>query len=40
MRKISDELLLESYNTAIDLKLSLDFIFLLKNELFRRSQLI
>jgi hypothetical protein len=33
---ISDELLFESYNKALDLKLTTDFITLLKRELSRR----
>ncbi|MBY0123869.1 sporulation histidine kinase inhibitor Sda [Bacillus sp. S/N-304-OC-R1] len=37
MRKLSDELLIESYYKAIELKLSHDFINLIKTEIHRRS---
>ncbi|QED48716.1 sporulation histidine kinase inhibitor Sda [Cytobacillus dafuensis] len=37
MRKLSDELLIESYYKAIELKLSLDFIRLIETEIHRRS---
>jgi developmental checkpoint coupling sporulation initiation to replication initiation len=37
MSKLSDELLIESYYKAIDLKLSLDFISLIESEIERRS---
>lgn len=37
MRKLSDELLVESYYKAIELKLSLDFIRLIETEIHRRS---
>ncbi|WNS77626.1 MULTISPECIES: sporulation histidine kinase inhibitor Sda [unclassified Bacillus (in: firmicutes)] len=37
MRKLSDELLIESYYKAIELKLSSDFINLIKTEIHRRS---
>lgn len=36
MRKLSDELLVESYYKAIELKLSLDFIRLIETEIHRR----
>ncbi|WP_230499332.1 sporulation histidine kinase inhibitor Sda [Sutcliffiella rhizosphaerae] len=37
MRKLSDELLLESYHKAVELKLSTDFIQLIELEIKRRS---
>jgi developmental checkpoint coupling sporulation initiation to replication initiation len=37
MRKLSDELLIESYYKAIELKLSHDFIGLIESEIQRRS---
>jgi len=37
LRKLSDELLLESYYKAIELKLSTDFIHLIEKEIKRRS---
>jgi len=37
MRKLSDELLIESYYKAIELKLSTDFIRLIESEIHRRS---
>lgn len=37
MEKLSDELLIESYHTAIKLKLSSDFISLIEKELYRRQ---
>ncbi|WP_391206926.1 sporulation histidine kinase inhibitor Sda [Psychrobacillus sp. L4] len=37
MSKMSDELLIESYVTAIELNLSPDFITLLEDEIHRRS---
>ncbi|MBN6888951.1 developmental checkpoint coupling sporulation initiation to replication initiation [Cytobacillus horneckiae] len=37
MRKLSDELLIESYHKAIKLQLSLDFIRLIETEIHRRS---
>ncbi|WP_078379621.1 sporulation histidine kinase inhibitor Sda [Sutcliffiella halmapala] len=37
MRKLSDELLLESYYKATELKLSSDFIQLIEHEIKRRS---
>lgn len=37
MSKMSDELLIESYLTAIELKLCPDFLALLENEILRRS---
>lgn len=37
MKKLSDELLIESYYKAKKLKLSSDFIQLIENELHRRS---
>ncbi|KYD10950.1 sporulation histidine kinase inhibitor Sda [Heyndrickxia sporothermodurans] len=37
MRKLSDELLIESYFKAKELKLSQDFIRLLESEIHRRS---
>ncbi len=37
MRKLSDELLIETYYKAKKLDLSLDFIILLEKELQRRS---
>jgi developmental checkpoint coupling sporulation initiation to replication initiation len=37
MSKLSDELLIESYYKAIDLKLSLDFICLIESEIEKRS---
>ncbi|WP_284701567.1 sporulation histidine kinase inhibitor Sda [Cytobacillus spongiae] len=37
MRKLSDELLIESYYKAIELNLSLDFIRLIETEIHRRS---
>jgi developmental checkpoint coupling sporulation initiation to replication initiation len=37
MLKLSDELLIESYHKAIELKLSQDFIRLIKAEIHRRS---
>ncbi|MFJ7969790.1 sporulation histidine kinase inhibitor Sda [Psychrobacillus sp. NPDC096389] len=40
MSKMSDELLLESYERAKELKLSTDFIILLENEICRRSLIV
>lgn len=37
MRRLSDELLIESYFKARELKLSPDFIILIENEIHRRS---
>jgi developmental checkpoint coupling sporulation initiation to replication initiation len=37
MRKLSDELLIESYFKARELKLSPEFIFLIESEIHRRS---
>ncbi|GHH97079.1 sporulation histidine kinase inhibitor Sda [Neobacillus kokaensis] len=37
MRKLSDELLIESYYKAIELNLSEDFINLIESEIRRRS---
>lgn len=37
MRKLSDELLIESYFKAKDLKLSPEFIHLIESEIRRRS---
>ncbi|WP_062355655.1 sporulation histidine kinase inhibitor Sda [Bacillus kwashiorkori] len=37
MRNLSDELLIESYFKAVELKLSQDFIDLIKQEICRRS---
>ncbi|MCA1031833.1 sporulation histidine kinase inhibitor Sda [Bacillus timonensis] len=37
MRKLSDELLIESYFKANELKLSQDFISLIETEILRRS---
>lgn len=37
MRKLSDELLIESYYKAKQLKLSLEFILLIEKEIHRRS---
>ncbi|RAK22467.1 developmental checkpoint coupling sporulation initiation to replication initiation [Anoxybacillus vitaminiphilus] len=37
MKNLSDELLIESYYKAIELKLSPDFIELIEREIFRRS---
>ncbi|KZZ86008.1 MULTISPECIES: sporulation histidine kinase inhibitor Sda [Bacillaceae] len=37
MRKLSDELLIESYYKATELKLSHDFIELIESEIKRRS---
>lgn len=37
MRKLSDELLIESYFKARELKLSVDFIRLIESEIQRRS---
>lgn len=37
MRKLSDELLIESYFRARELKLSVDFIRLIETEIHRRS---
>ena len=37
MRKLSDELLIESYYKAIQLKLSPEFIGLIEKEIHRRS---
>ncbi|MBP3038945.1 sporulation histidine kinase inhibitor Sda [Bacillaceae bacterium Marseille-Q3522] len=37
MRKLSDELLIESYRKATELKLSIDFIRLIEKEIQRRS---
>jgi developmental checkpoint coupling sporulation initiation to replication initiation len=37
MRKLSDELLIESYYKARELKLSPDFILLIESEIHRRS---
>ncbi|RLQ98146.1 sporulation histidine kinase inhibitor Sda [Falsibacillus albus] len=39
MRKLSDELLLESYYKAKELNLSLDFIRLIESEIQRRALL-
>ncbi|SER98697.1 sporulation histidine kinase inhibitor Sda [Psychrobacillus sp. OK032] len=40
MSKMSDELLLESYKRAKEMKLSIDFISLLENEICRRSLIL
>ncbi|GGA23495.1 MULTISPECIES: sporulation histidine kinase inhibitor Sda [Psychrobacillus] len=40
MSKMPDELLLESYKRAKELKLSSDFISLLENEICRRSLIV
>ncbi|WP_144510340.1 sporulation histidine kinase inhibitor Sda [Bacillus sp. FJAT-22090] len=40
MGKMSDELLLESYIRAKELKLSIDFISLLESEIRRRSLIV
>ena len=37
MRKLSDELLIESYHKAVQLNLSPEFIRLIENEIHRRS---
>ncbi|SFA95237.1 MULTISPECIES: sporulation histidine kinase inhibitor Sda [unclassified Bacillus (in: firmicutes)] len=37
MRKLSDELLIESYHKARELNLSSDFIVLIETEIHRRS---
>ncbi|OLO38848.1 sporulation protein [Alkalihalophilus pseudofirmus] len=37
MKKLSDELLIETYFKAMELKLSEDFINLIKHEIDRRS---
>lgn len=37
MRKLSDELLIESYYKAIELNLSIEFILLIEKEIHRRS---
>ncbi|WP_209122959.1 sporulation histidine kinase inhibitor Sda [Alkalihalobacillus sp. BA299] len=37
MKKLSDELLIETYFKAIELKLNEDFIYLIKLEIDRRS---
>ncbi|WP_078556665.1 sporulation histidine kinase inhibitor Sda [Bacillus alkalicellulosilyticus] len=37
MRKLSDDLLIETYFKAVELNLSDDFIYLIKNEIDRRS---
>jgi developmental checkpoint coupling sporulation initiation to replication initiation len=37
MRKLSDELLIESYFKAIELNLSNEFILLIESEIHRRS---
>lgn len=37
MKKLSDDLLIESYFKAIELKLSSDFILLIESEIKRRS---
>lgn len=37
MRKLSDELLIESYFKAIELNLSIEFILLIETEIHRRS---
>ena len=37
MRKLSDELLIESYYKATELRLSIDFIHLIESEIRRRS---
>jgi developmental checkpoint coupling sporulation initiation to replication initiation len=37
MRKLSDELLIESYFKARELNLSPDFIYLIETEIHRRS---
>ncbi|WNF38933.1 sporulation histidine kinase inhibitor Sda [Bacillaceae bacterium IKA-2] len=39
MKNLSDELLVETYFKAIKLKLSSDFIFLIKEEIEKRSLL-
>lgn len=39
MRSLSDDLLIETYYKAIELKLSNDFIMLIKEEIERRSLL-
>ncbi|MBB5173975.1 sporulation histidine kinase inhibitor Sda [Texcoconibacillus texcoconensis] len=39
MNHLSDELLMETYEKAVELKLSDDFIRLIENELERRSLL-
>ncbi|MFB4212265.1 sporulation histidine kinase inhibitor Sda [Shouchella sp. JSM 1781072] len=39
LQKLSDDLLLETYNRAIDLSLNADFISILKQELQRRGLL-
>ncbi|MFA1821007.1 sporulation histidine kinase inhibitor Sda [Virgibacillus oceani] len=40
MERLSDELLIETYNKAKELKLHNEFIILLRNELIRRSLFI
>ncbi|CAM3250945.1 sporulation histidine kinase inhibitor Sda [Filibacter tadaridae] len=40
MKKMSDELLMEAYAQAIELKLCPDFISLLENEIRQRSLVI
>jgi len=37
MEKLPDDLLIESYHTAVELKLSPDFISLIEKEIFRRQ---
>jgi developmental checkpoint coupling sporulation initiation to replication initiation len=37
MEKLPDDLLLESYHIAVDLKLSPDFISLIEKEIYRRQ---
>ncbi|WP_318508301.1 sporulation histidine kinase inhibitor Sda [Bacillus sp. T3] len=37
MKKLSDNLLMESYHKAVELKLNPDFIRLIENELKRRA---
>lgn len=39
MKNLSDDLLIETYFKAIELKLSSDFVFLVKEEIGRRSLL-
>ncbi|AST96344.1 MULTISPECIES: sporulation histidine kinase inhibitor Sda [Shouchella] len=39
LKDLSDDLLLHSYYQAIEHQLSVDFIVILKNELFRRGML-
>lgn len=40
MKKLSDELLIESYYKAIELMLSKEFIYLIESEINRRSLLL